>query len=173
MATELAFEKVDTPDETPPLSGGSFDPRYPDSTPDAPYGFKPNGDPYKRHHSGNGPSKTTRSGGSVGRTPASEAQARSAASVLATANKLIGMALLPILPETAVALAEANPTFEQLAFEALLSDPALCKKILGAGTQSAKAQLAMAYGAIAMSVGPAAYAEVKARRAEKGDDNVS
>lgn len=163
MATDLAFAPVDVPqDEKPALDGVPFDSRYPDSTPDAPFGFKPNGEPYRRHH---GPGKSTAKGGS--RMPASDAQARSAASVLGTLNKLIGMALLPVLPGTAVAITEGNDDFEQLAFQALLTDPALCKKILGAGTSSGKAQLFMAYGALGMSVVPTAMGEIKTKRAER------
>ncbi len=171
MATDIAFAPVEIPqDDKPTLDGVPFDSRYPDSTPDAPYGFKPNGEPYRRHH---GPGKSTGSatgrGGS--RMPASDAQARSAASVLGTLNKLIGMALLPILPGTAVAITEGNDDFEQLAFQALLTDPALCKRILGAGTSSGKAQLFMAYGALGMSVVPTAMGEIKMKRSEREDNS--
>lgn len=170
MATDLAFAPTDIPqDEKPALDGVPYDPRYPDSTADAPFGFKPNGEPYKRHHSGNGKQPT---GKGPSRMPASDAQARSAASVLGTLNKLIGMALLPVLPQTAVAITEANDDFEQLAFQALLTDPALCKKILGAGTNSGKAQLFMAYGALGMSVVPTAMSEVRAKRVESEQANV-
>lgn len=172
MATDVLspeFRTVDLPqDEKPAIDGVPFDPRYPGSTADAPYGFKPNGEPYKRHHSGNGGSK---GGKSVRNMPASDVQARSAAGVLATANKLLGMALLPILPATAVAIVDGNEQFEEMAFQALLSDPALCKKILSAGTSSGKAQLFMAYGAFGMSVAPTALAEVKAKRAERDESD--
>lgn len=168
MATELSFEKVAVPDsdrdETPPIAGVPFDPQYPDSTPEAPYGYRADGTPYKRHH-GQGRKARASSGGK--RMPASDAQARGAAGVLATANKLIAMALNPILPKMATELLAENDQFEDMAYDALLSDPVLCKKILGAGSQSGKVQLAMAYGALALSVAPTAATEIRIRRAQQ------
>lgn len=125
-----------------------YDPRYPDSTPEAPYGYKPNGEPYKRHHSGHG---KTASSGRSSNMPATEKQAATAAALLARLNTIFGFALTSAgMPRSAAALAENNDQFETMAKEALETDPALCRKILSAGATSGKAGLIMAYGMLGM-----------------------
>ena len=163
MATE--FEITDVPDEAPetdnPVSTtGDYDPQYPGSTPDAPYGFKPDGTPYKRRPRGTGGSKKT-----VGRMPATDSMATQAAALLASANNLLGMGLHVFgMPMTSERLQEANKQFEAMAFQALLSDPALCRKILANGAVGGKAMLAMAYLNLGASLYPVARQEFTERK---------
>lgn len=166
MATDITIGTgVDLPKDEPPiLEGEAYNPEFPGSTPDAPYGYKPDGSPYKRRPNGNG------GGGKKGssaakRMPASETAARSAASLLGRLNLLIGMAIqMNGLTETASTLALANENFENMAYEALLADPQLCKKILGAGATSGKAGLVMAYATLGISIVPAARMEIIEKR---------
>jgi len=174
MATDtFVIEETELPrDITPDISSGDvtgdYDPAYPGSTPEAPYGFKPDGSPYKRRPRGTA-TKTSNAG--VRRTPASEQQAATAAALLAKMNLLIGAGLGMLgLPMTAASLAEANESFESMAREALLTDPALCRKILSAGATSGKTALVMAYGMLGASVAPAAFVEFKTRRNENAND---
>jgi len=158
------FETTAIPDEAPELEGVPFDPQYPDSTPEAPYGFKPDGTPYRRHHGRGRSSGKSSLGGR--RTPSSDASAQSAASLLARLNNLIGIGLHTAgLTKTATALMAGNETFETMAYEALLGDPQLCKKILSTGATSGKAGLVMAYSMLAVSVAPAVKEEISERRA--------
>lgn len=154
-------------DEAPPTENpqattvGPFTDLYPDSTPEAPYGRKPDGTPYKRHHGGRGSRSVT----GPQRMPASESLARSAAGVLATANSLTAIALMAgNLTVTAEAINDANKQFEEMAYQALLTDPALCKKILSAGASGGKAGLLMAYAMLTANIFPSAMAEFKERR---------
>lgn len=155
-------------DETPDVAtSGPFDPRYPDSTPEAPFGFKPDGTPYKRHHGGRGGSTV-----STGRrSAASDKLAETAAKTLGTMNTLIGISLAAFgFNETAVSIAAANEQFENMAAEALLTDPVLCKKILSAGSSSGKVQLTMAYATLGMAIMPAVKNDVKRKREESDND---
>ena len=178
--TATEFERVPTPDIDPPKdespetvnpdsttgATGDFDPTYPGSTPDAPYGFKADGTPYVRRPRGT--AGTSRTPTSIGRMPASESQATQAASLLATGNTFMGFGLVAFgMPMTASALAEANKEFEALAFQALLADPALCRKILSGGAVSGKVMLAMAYAQLAVALFPDAKQEIAARRQER------
>lgn len=152
----------ESPDVEQPKSGGDFDPEFPGSTPDAPYGFKDNGEPYKRRPKGHGKSAGT----SVRKMPASESLARTAAGVLASANVLVGLSLSAFgLTQTAESIGKANADFETMAYNALLNDPALCRKILSAGATGGKTQLALAYASLAMAIFPAAKADIQERKA--------
>lgn len=164
MATELTIgTSVDLPkDEPPTLEGEAYNPEFPGSTADAPYGYKPDGTPYKRRPNGGGGKKR---GSTSKRMPASDTAARSAASLLGRLNLLIGMAIqMNGMPETAATLTLANEQFENMAYEALLADPALCRKILGAGATSGKAGLVMAYATLGISIVPAARMEIVEKR---------
>lgn len=157
----LTFEETTIPDETPQIDGVPFDPEFPGSTPEAPYGYKDDGTPYKRRPGGRRKSTGNK------RMPATDAQARQAANLLGQLNTIIGFSLASLgLPQTGASLTAANDTFVEQAYGALLTDPGLCRKILGAGAQSGKAALVMAYGMLAISVVPTATAEIKTRRAE-------
>jgi hypothetical protein len=172
MATAPSFE-IETGnaprDETPVVSSesvtGDFDPDYPGSTSDAPYGFKDDGTPYRRRPRGTA-NKASKSTGTR-RSPASESQARTAAALLAKANNLMAISLMALgMPLTAMQLRQANEDFESMAYEALLTDPALCRKILSAGATSGKTALLLAYGMLGFSVVPSAMGELKERRAK-------
>jgi len=170
MATDIyaKFKKADIPDDESP----ELDPAYtlpgdvPD--PDAPYGRKADGTPYKRR-----PNGTRKSGsGNAKRMPASESLARSAAGLLATANKVIGVGFLTAgFPNTAMQITANNDQFEELAYQALLTDPALCKKILGAGATSGKAGLVIAYSMLIGTTIPTARNEIHEKRKSRELEN--
>ena len=97
--------------------------------------------------------------------------ARQAAAVLSQLNGLIAMGLLaPVttiglpLPQTATALAGAAEGFDETAYAALVTDPALCRLILRGGGASGKVALLIAYGMLAVAVVPVGMAEHKERR---------
>lgn len=168
---EIDFGLSPAPDDAPPLDGpeeaGPFAHLYPDSTPDAPYGRKPDGTPYKRHHGGRGAS----AGPSLGRMPASAKQAETAASLLARLNSLFGITLaLAGMPNSAAELAKNNEQFEVMAREALSADPELCRKILSAGATSGKAGLVMAYVMLGVSTVPAMRNEYRENHPKELDE---
>lgn len=161
MAT--MFTETDTPVDEPPDTVnnlGDYDPLYPGSTPDAPYGYFENGNPRKRRPKGMGGTRIS----GVSRS-SNTAQAVAAAQMLARINGLVGISLNMFgMPMTAAMLADANKNFEAMATEALMSDPALCKKILSAGQSSGKAGLTMAYIVMGVSIAPGITAEYKMKR---------
>lgn len=163
---------MDTPKDSPPPSVEDFDPEYPGSTPDAPYGFKPDGTPYKRR-----PGKRGSGGSGRGNMPASNAQATQAAALLGRANLLMAMMLgFAGLPNTSAKIVESNGDFENMARDALLTDPALCRKILSAGGVSGKTGLAMAYvmlGGSVFSTAKSEIREVRMRESEADDVDYS
>jgi hypothetical protein len=154
-ATDFDITPGDIPADLPPVTENhagfvnDFDPEFPGSTRDAPYGFFDDGRPRKRRPKG-GSTK-----GTGNRMPASAKQAESAAALLASMNGLIGMAFnLAGMHESALNLAANNERFQSMATEALLADPALCKKILSTGATGGKAGLAMAYIMLGVNVFP-------------------
>ena len=163
-------------DETPPVveeDQGWYDPEYPHSTPEHPYGYFPKSDgtpdfdrPRKRR-----PHGTRKSSGSGSAMPASPKQATAAAAILARMNGILGMGLMALgMPMTATQLATANAEFESMAAGALSTDPALCRKILSAGASSGKAQLAVAYAMLGAAVAPTAALEIKTARERRNSD---
>lgn len=97
-----------------------------------------------------------------------EQLAAQAAAVLAKSNSLAMLAILAFgMPVTATAIAEHNEEFERNAYDALLLDPALCKKILSTGGKTAGIALFMAYGQLGMFVVPLAISEIKDKREAK------
>lgn len=161
---------TETLDETPPLTDSDFVGEFADSTPEAPWGYLANGEPRKRRPKGSGrvPSSSTTKGPSVKRMPASESQARAAAALLVQVNALTTMGVMAVgFTDTASAIAGANEGFEEMAFNALLTDPALCKQILKAGTTSGKVALVIAYGMLAVNVVPVAVNELREKRADR------
>jgi len=186
-ATDIQPERVDIPQDTTPTleppvpTTGDYNPEYPGSTEEHPYGLKPDGSAYVRKPRG-GPEPTRlppgwakASSGSTrsairGGMPASESQARAAAALLARANALLGFSVTMLgMPLTAGQLAEANEQFETQAYEALLTDPALCRKILSGGAMSGKVALILAYGMLGASIAPTAVMEIKAKREDNAD----
>lgn len=154
------------PDEVPPLETptGDFNAEFPGSTPEAPYGFKPDGTAYKRRPNGKGGGgKSGQESGKV--STRNEGNARAAASLLARLNLMVVMALhTGNLPKTADAISENNRTFEEMAYNSLVNDPALCRKILGAGAASGKTGLIMAYAFLGVSAVPAIRIEIQERK---------
>lgn len=94
--------------------------------------------------------------------------AAQATGVLVQVNSMLAMLIAGLqLFGTASAISAANEGFESAAYQALLTDPELCKTILKGGAKSAKMSLAIAYGGMAMSVVPTAAMELKERKAAK------
>lgn len=149
-----------TQDESPPVEEVFAE--YPGATEDAPYGYKPDGTPYKRRPRGTGGA----SRGKAGKLPADGKLAESAAALLASANQLVGISLMAFgMTQTAASLAEANTQFELMARQALAADPGLCRKILSTGATGGKAGLVMAYSMLAVNMFPAAKSELAEKRA--------
>lgn len=91
-----------------------------------------------------------------------------AVDVLCQANALMGMGLmLGKMNKTASALADRDDAFRIQAYEALKTDPALCKMILKSGATSGKVALVISYLLLILSVAPVAVDEFKERRDEK------
>jgi hypothetical protein len=91
-----------------------------------------------------------------------------ATGVLVQLNGMLAMGTMALgLFETSSAIAAANPTFEEQAYQALLTDPELCKLILKGGVKSAKVSLGLAYIGMGVSVAPTAAMELKTRKAER------
>jgi hypothetical protein len=68
---------------------------------------------------------------------------------------------------TAGAIAERETLFREQAYNALLTDPALCRTILKGGTTSGKVALVIAYTMFIGGVAPYTISEYKERKAEK------
>lgn len=163
--TSPTFTESPIPADTPPPTDGGFVGEYPDSTPEAPYGYKSDGSPRVRRpyapRGSGGKSASSRGA----RMPARESEAKAAAALLAQVNGLATMGIMAVgFTETASAVNNANEGFEQMAYEALLTDPALCKTILKAGTTSGKVALIIAYGMLTASVAPVAMTEYRIKR---------
>jgi hypothetical protein len=65
---------------------------------------------------------------------------------------------------TASAIAEREDAFREQVYAALVTDPALCRTILRAGTTSGKISLLIAYAMLGASVYPVARAEYNDKR---------
>lgn len=106
------------------------------------------------------------------RTPArANDTAALAASVLAQMNGYLGLGLMIFgLPLTATEINKANEQFRELAYEALLLDSKLSKRIVSAGGKSAGVALSMAYATLTVNVAPVAMQELKQRKASKNVD---
>ncbi|HWV44403.1 MAG TPA: hypothetical protein VN039_00005, partial [Nitrospira sp.] len=112
MTSILDFKDVEIPeDNAPPVAmpegASSYDPDFPGSTEEAPYGYKADGTPYKRRpNAGAGRPKGS---GSKGVGKVGESQARAAAQLLGQLNSLVGMSLAAFgMPMTAGSIMEAN-----------------------------------------------------------------
>lgn len=96
-----------------------------------------------------------------------------ATAVLTQLNGFIGIAAMSMgFFNTAKAMAEANPTFEQAAYDALVTDEELCKFILRGGVKSAKFALGVAYVGMGIAVAPVAVEEFKQKKAERDANNI-
>lgn len=101
--------------------------------------------------------------------------ARQAAAALSQWNSFIALGLMlpavPVLgdnpaylPRTASAIAAADEGFTEAAYNALLTDPKLCKLILKTGSAGGKIALVMAYGMLVASVAPVGIEEYRERK---------
>lgn len=99
-----------------------------------------------------------------------ETLAAQATEALIQANGLLALGLMfAHMPVTASSLKEAEDGFREQAYNALLTDPALCKTILKAGTTGGRTSLIIAYGMLAGAVVPVGLMEFKANRAEAAE----
>jgi len=109
------------------------------------------------------------SGARIGNATLLAAQATEA---LCQVNGLIAMGLmLAQMPETGSALAEREDVFREQAYAALLTDPALSKVILRAGTTSGRISLGIAYVMLTASVAPVGVMEFKQNRENRAEDS--
>src|SRR5213075_2754607 len=91
-----------------------------------------------------------------------EKAAATAAEKLVGLNKSIVMILFAMrMPGTAMGIAGEEDNFYEATYNALLSDPKLCKWINDSGAASGKIGLAVAYAGLMYSVAPTAIAEYK------------
>lgn len=170
MSDATVFTVTDIPPDSLDSTTGDFDPEFPGSTPDAPYGFfteGPNaGQPRKRRPKGSGKGTST-----VGKMPATDRQAETAASLLARLNSLVGVCLtFAGMPMSAMELEKNNDQFRAMAKEALLADPQLCKKILSTGATGGKTGLAMAYLMLGVQTFPSMKAEYRENHPKEIDN---
>ena len=153
----------DIPAESIPESVKDYDPEFPGSTKEAPYGFKVDGTPYKRR-----PNSGSRAGKTV--HAKNGASAANAAALLRSINSMVALSLLAFgMPLTGTTIEQAGDQFESMARDALESDPALAKRILSMGANTGKAQLAMAYITLGVAVTPVALAELREKRKENDE----
>lgn len=101
--------------------------------------------------------------------------ARQAAAALGQVNALIATGLMVApgpfrLPATASAIAQANDTFTEQAYNALLTDPKLCQMITRAGAAGGKFSLLIAYGMLAATVVPTAVMEYRENQEGASED---
>lgn len=93
-----------------------------------------------------------------------------ATDVLCQANNVTGMVLMLMqFNGTAHKLIERETPFRMQAYEALKTDPALCKSILKGGAKSGKIMLISAYAMLAISIAPTAIEEFKEKRVASKD----
>ncbi len=91
--------------------------------------------------------------------------AAQAAGVLVQLNGLVSIGLMAVgMRETASAMGSCSDIFEKQAYDALLTDPDLCKLILRGGVQSARMSLGLAYVGMGTIVVPTAIQEYKVKR---------
>jgi hypothetical protein len=94
--------------------------------------------------------------------------AAQATTVLVQLNSMIALGAAALgLFRTGGAIVSANEGFEAAAYQALLTDPELCKSIMRSGAKSGKVALTMAYGGLAMAVIPTAAEELKDKKAAR------
>ncbi len=160
----LVPDDISEMDTTPPLSDVEY-PCVVCNEEAGPYGGRGPKPKYCSKHK-KGQSKPRSTVGKVGGAVAT--QAAQATSVLVQINGILAMGMMAIgLNGSASALAEANDQFEQRAYAALVTDPALCQLILKSGVKSAKLSLAIAYGGLVAAVAPTAVVELRERKAER------
>jgi hypothetical protein len=175
--TALSFveDTADAPprDTTPPFAdGGDFNPEYPGSTKEAPYGFTREGKPRVRkpYRYGDGQGGTTDN--KAGRSPQNEKLAQQASDVLTTGVSIVGTIAMAVgFQRTAGAMAANIDGLAARNVAALQTDPALCRMILRAGPASARLVLVGSFAMFGFQVAPTAVAEWREFRDKgEGDD---
>ena len=153
----MTLEPTQVPDGTEDDAPDVDSPGY-DS--EAPYGYTKSGRIRKRPIG----TRTTIGGG-----PArSERLARQATAVIVQLNGYTVLGVLAMgMTNTASALAERQPTFEDNVYNALVLDPALCAIILKAGVKSGKVMLLIAIIGQGLAVMPTAITEYRERGTEE------
>jgi hypothetical protein len=76
------------------------------------------------------------------------------------------LSMIAGMPMTASAIQEREQSFREMCYNALLTDPGMCRFILKAGTNSAKVSLTMCYGMFFAAIAPTAVMELKERKAK-------
>lgn len=105
--------------------------------------------------------------------PASDKLARNAAELLVSLNGMMTAGALVFgFTKTASALADEDATdkFRSQVYEALRTDPALCKAILKGGVMGGKMALIFAYTMYLTPVAVTAYGEVSDKREARRDE---
>lgn len=96
--------------------------------------------------------------------------ANQATAVLVQVNGLLAMGCMATgLFKTASAIGQVNPTFEEQARAALMTDPDLCRLILKTGAKSAKFSLGLAYVGMGIAVGPVAAMELREKATARAE----
>ncbi len=130
-----------------------------------PYGGRGPKPKYCDEHKKGNKNSSTRSAKVTGSAANLAAQATG---VLVQLNSVIAVGAMALgLTETAKAVFEANPNFEEQAYQALLTDPEFCKFLLKGGAKSAKVSLGIAYFGMGAMVVPTAISEIKDRKEER------
>jgi hypothetical protein len=112
--------------------------------------------------------RQTRSTSGASRRTTNDALAAQASAVLEQLNGVFAIGLMVVgFNMTASALAANNDAFKENAFEALKTDPDLCKLICKGGVKSGKVALGIAYASLGTQVVPVAVQEFKAKREER------
>lgn len=110
--------------------------------------------------------KPNRAAGRTGVSGGNEKLAALATDALCQINGLMALgAMITGFIETAGAITSAEEDFKTRTHAALLTDPALCRTILKAGTSSAKIALCISYAFMGVSVLPTAVNEVREKKA--------
>ena len=110
----------------------------------------------------------SRSTGAKTTTGKNKVLAASAADTLAQYNGILALGcMLTPYAETGIAITNANETFREQAYNALLTDPKLAAQISNGGTISGPALLVIAYLSMIGAVAPVAVMEYKANKANK------
>lgn len=165
LPTGFGIADEDLPlDTTPPAS----DVEYPCEVcgrEAGPYGGRGRKPKRCTEHKSSGRSNTRSAPGAKG-TNATLAQ--QATEALWQINGMVAfLAMIAQFPLTATAIQDREVIFREMCYNALLTDPNMCRFILKGGTQSAKMSLFLCYGMFAAGIGPAFMSEIKEKRAAK------
>jgi hypothetical protein len=105
---------------------------------------------------------------SAGRKTTNDALAAQASAVLEQLNGVLAIGAMALgFNMTASAIAGNNEAFRENAFEALKTDPDLCKLICKGGVKSGKVALGIAYASFGTQVVPVAMGEFRMKREER------